>query len=254
MANLKLRFGTDPELFVKENGKFVSAHDLLPGTKHEPHLVLGGAVQVDGVAAEFNTFPVSTADEFVEVINLVRSEMGKIIVDYAERMGRTGLELVAQPTAWFDKEYFDALPDEVKVLGCTPDYNAWTGGMNTPPGTNLPFRTGGCHIHISWQDKSVDPLDPEHLGKCRDIVRQLDTLLYPESEKWDSDTQRRTLYGAKGAFRPKPYGVEYRPLSNACLASDDLIRKVFTTADSAVRLLLEDGVRAWEDHRFMRAA
>lgn len=255
MSCLKLTYGVDPELFVKENGVFVSAHDLLPGTKQEPHLVRGGAVQVDGVAAEFNTFPVDNASEFVDVINLVRSQMMDIIRDRAEGQGRKGLELVAQPTATFDKEYFDALPDEVKLLGCTPDMNAWTGEFNYPPSTEEPFRTGGGHLHISWLDgKTVDPDDPSHISLCRDIVRQLDVTLFPLSEIWDTDRKRRELYGARGAFRPKFYGVEYRPLSNAYLHSDDLIRRVFNEADKAVRLLLEDGRRLWEEEHLEKAA
>lgn len=252
---MKLTFGVDPELFLKENGKFISGHDLIPGTKQEPHLVRGGAVQADGVACEFNTVPVSDADAFVEVINLVRSQMLAIILDRAEGQGRTGLELVAQPTAWFDEEYFKLLPDEVKMLGCTPDMNAWTGELNYPPSTSKPFRTGGGHLHISWLDgKTVDPDDPEHIKTCRDIVRQLDVTLFPKSEIWDRDRQRRELYGAKGAFRPKFYGVEYRPLSNAYLRSDELIRKVFHIAENATRSLLEDGKRLWELEEMEKAA
>lgn len=250
--SLQLTYGLDPEVFLKENGKSISAHDLLPGTKAEPHLVRGGAVQVDGVAAEFNTVPVNSADKLVEVVGIVRSEMNRIILDNAERQGRTGIEIVVNPTQRFEQAYFDALPEEVKLLGCTPDLDAWTGKKNYPPSTDQPFRTGGGHLHISWFTGSVDPEDPEHLQKCRDIVRQLDTILYPKSEVWDQDRERRKLYGRRGSFRPKFYGVEYRPMSNAFLRSDDLIRRVFNTADYAVRLLLEDNVRAWEDERFVK--
>lgn len=244
---MQIRMGVDPELFVKQTyGGFISAHTLLPGTKKRPHLVEGGAIQVDGVAAEFNTFPVDNPDDFVEVINLVRGQMSEIVIENAKQQGFGDVTLVAEPTAWFDPDYFDDLPSLARVLGCEPDYNAYTGDYNTPPETSEPFRTGSGHLHISWSDKLVDPLDPEHFMRCRDIVRQLDTILFPKSEIWDSDRKRRSLYGAMGSFRPKAYGVEYRPLSNAYLRSDDLIRQVFTTADYAVRLLLEQNDRAWE--------
>ncbi len=40
---------------------------------------------------------------------------------------------------------------------------------------------------------------------------------------YDKDTERRGMYGKAGAFRPKPYGVEYRTLSNAWLSNDERI-------------------------------
>ena len=39
---------------------------------------------------------------------------------------------------------------------------------------------------------------------------------------------RRELYGAPGSFRPKPYGMEYRPLSNAWLKNWDSVNTVYS--------------------------
>jgi hypothetical protein len=65
------------------------------------------------------------------------------------------------------------------------------------------------------------------------LVRQLDCILYPASLLWDDDDKRRTLYGKIGAFRPKEYGVEYRPLSNAYLSSKKTQKYVFDVAMKA---------------------
>ncbi len=46
--------GADPEIFLRRRGKAFSAHGVIPGTKKEPHNVEKGAVQVDGMAVEFN--------------------------------------------------------------------------------------------------------------------------------------------------------------------------------------------------------
>lgn len=229
---MNFKIGTDPELFaIDQNGTYFSSHGLIPGTKADPYFVDCGAIQLDGVAGEFNTFPAEDADTFCYFVNRVREQMQEIMQDK-----RPDLTYVATPTAIFSQEYFDSLPAEVRLLGCTPDYNAWTGEQNEPPSTTEPFRTGGGHIHIGF-GQYLDPDDPDHFDLCRRIVKQLDVTLYPLSMQWDSDTKRRELYGKMGAFRPKTYGVEYRPLSNAWLASDETIKLVFeTTVDAVTRL------------------
>lgn len=213
--------GTDPELFIRSGGKFISSHDLMPGTKVNPYPVDCGAVQVDGVAAEFNIIPASTFDEYLHNIKSVRQQMLDMI-----RHGAPDAELVAVPTAYFDPEYFESLPEETKLLGCTPDYDAYTGEPNCPPHTDEPFRTGSGHQHIGWT-MGEDVEDPNHFGLCCELVKELDRVVYPLTRTYDFDDKRRTLYGAPGSFRPKHYGVEYRAISNAFLQSDDTIELIY---------------------------
>jgi hypothetical protein len=230
---MQILIGTDPEVFVRDAaGKYFSVEDkahgkLIPGTKFEPHRVNSGAIQRDGVALEFNTIPASTSDEFLTYIEDVMKQM-----EATFKSIRPDLEIVMTPTATFDREYFDALPEEVKLLGCTPDYNAYTGKENEPPSTDEPFRTGSGHLHIGWT-RWENPHDEAHFDTCMALVRQLDCILYPASLLWDDDDKRRTLYGKIGAFRPKEYGVEYRPLSNAYLSSKKTQKYVFDVAMKA---------------------
>jgi hypothetical protein len=237
----EIAVGTDPELFGfdPKTERFISSHDLIPGTKEKPHPVADGFVQVDGVAFEFNTFPATDAGEFAYNIRSVMSELQGMVQD-------SGVTLVATPTATFDQDYFDSLPAKTRELGCTPDYNAWTGLENDPPQTTEPFRTGAGHLHFGWT-KYADPHSPEHFELCRNVVKQLDSVIYPISLNWDADQKRRTLYGKIGAFRPKHYGVEYRPLSNAYLNSDDVIRWCFNAGQKAVSLLLDEDVKLWAE-------
>lgn len=236
--------GADPELFVAKGdyGMLVSAHNLMPGTKAEPARVNFGAVQVDGVAAEFNIDPASSAEEFSQFRNDVVNQMLEMIRQHGS------YHLVAQPTAYFDKEYFDSLPAEVKLLGCTPDYNAWTGAANQPPSTDEPFRTGGGHLHIGWGnffDSSSKSND--HWFDCLDAVQQLDLILFPISHLWDRDQKRRELYGNAGAFRSKQYGVEYRPLSNAWVGDEKIEKWLFDTIQRSMHLLFNENIRFEED-------
>jgi hypothetical protein len=232
--------GTDPELFAFDhrNDRFLSGHNMIPGTKQDPHEVRDGAIQVDGVACEFNTNPAENADEFLYNIKSVMGELQEFVEPF-------GVTLVAVPTATFDPEYFASLPAKTRELGCTPDYNAYTGKENDPPKTTEPFRTGAGHIHIGWT-QFANPNDPEHFELCRKMVKQLDTVIYPTSLNWDADVRRRTLYGKVGSFRPKSYGVEYRPLSNAYLGNDDVIKWVFEASKRCAELLLDDDVRIYE--------
>ena len=81
------------------------------------------------------------------------------------------------------------------------------------------------------------------------MVKQLDRSLALASILWDDDTQRRTMYGQLGCFRPKPYGVEYRVLSNAWVKDERLAAWVFNAAKKAVEALL-NGER-WYEQGYM---
>jgi hypothetical protein len=233
--------GTDPELFAFDplGDRFVSGHDMIPGTKQDPHPVTDGYIQVDGVACEFNTNPADSAEEFLSYTRSVMNELQEMVAPF-------GVTLVTVPTATFDKDYFLSLPAKVRELGCTPDYNAYTGKENDPPGTDEPFRTGAGHIHIGWT-RFANPNDPDHFEMCRNVVKQLDAVIYPTSLNWDADDKRRTLYGKMGSFRPKSYGVEYRPLSNAYLGNDDIIKWVFNASKRCAELMLDENVKLWAE-------
>lgn len=225
----KILIGCDPELFLKNSkGEYVSAHNLLPGTKVEPFKVKGGAVQVDGVAAEFNTDPAETSIQFVQNIAQVMSSMQGMIPD---------VNFAIEPFAVFEPTYFNSLPSETKELGCDPDFNAWTGQVNPAPnGDNTTMRTASGHIHIGWCD-GVNPHGKVHFEDCLTVVKQLDYYLGLYSLVWDKDNTRRQMYGKAGAFRPKSYGCEYRVLSNAWIKSQDLQMWVFNAAQTAVNSL-----------------
>ena len=96
-----------------------------------------------------------------------------------------------------------------------PDFNAWEGNLNPPPDTSANPRTrcAGGHLHVGWT-KDADLSDISHILNGRDLVKQLDYYLGAWSLQKDGDPTRRSLYGKAGACRFKPYGVEYRVLSN----------------------------------------
>lgn len=220
----QLKLGADPELFLKQGRKYCSAHGVIPGTKEKPYPVKDGAVQVDGMAVEFNITPCLLPETFVRKINRVKNTLDKMVGDR---------KLICKPTAHFAKDVWDNTPEEAKILGCEPDYNAWTGMENDPPNPKVTYRTASGHIHIGWTNKA-DINSPQHRLECEAIVKELDFRLGYPSLLLDPDTKRRELYGKAGAYRPKPYGLEYRVLSNFWIQSDILIEWVFKTVESTL--------------------
>lgn len=224
--------GSDPELFlIDKQGRHVSAHDVIPGDKSSPHPVDYGAIQVDGTAAEFNIDPAQTAEEFSRNIEAVKEQLQQFV-----STKNPDLFLIAKPTAVYETDYFKSLPGSAKAFGCMPDYNVYTGQATVFTRRRAPERTGGGHIHLGWTD-GANTSDPAHLSKAEEVIRQMDAALYPASLIYDTDKQRRQLYGRIGAFRPKSFGVEYRPLSNAFIGDVELQKWVFNTAYRAMEML-----------------
>lgn len=220
----KVLIGADPEIFVRNpnSGQFVSAHNMINGTKKRPFKVFDGAVQVDGTALEINIDPAETSEQFVERTQHVLEQL-RTMVD-------PGYEFAFTPVAEFSEDYFSSLPMKAKLLGCDPDFNAYTLDANMPPPMERPMRTGAGHIHIGWADNIADFTGMAHFEDCAAVAKQMDYYIGMWSLLWDPDNRRRSMYGRAGAFRPKPYGVEYRVPSNAWLTSPELMAWVFNAA------------------------
>lgn len=215
--SVQFMFGCDPEIFVKKNGKAISAHGLIPGDKKNPHKMTVGAAQVDGMAFEFNTDPVPSND-----FNRFNQNIVKTIGDLRLLAKENGhdVNFAMVPVMDFEPEYLAKQPDEAKELGCDPDYNAYTLEANPRPDGDRPFRTGAGHVHIGW-GADIPTDNEDHMEICAGFVRMLDATVGMFMTFIDREPRRRELYGKAGAFRPKSYGVEYRTPSNVWIVSKD---------------------------------
>lgn len=223
----KILLGADPEIFVSNNGKLVSAYGLIGGTKDEPIKVQQGAVQVDGMALEFNIDPAASEKEFISNIDTVMGILKGMVPEHQ-------FEIV--PVAEFGFEYIKMQPEKAKELGCNPDYDAWKEAVNPRPNGDLPFRSAAGHLHFGFVESNDAPIDVyDYISYCSSAVRELDFYLALPSLFYDNDTKRRELYGKAGAFRPKTYGFEYRTLSNCWLRSASLKEWAYRAS-----------VKAWE--------
>jgi|SRR5665213_77193 len=237
MTKTKILIGCDPELFVVDKDKFpVSAHDLIAGDKLNPSPVPNGAIQKDGVAAEFNILPADSENDFVLKISCVRQHL----LDAVQKKNKDYI-LVAKPTMKFTRRQWADIPWDAKQLGCEPDYSAYSPNIpNTPPQTTKFMRTGSGHVHVSWGRENIDYRDDtRYRENISTLIWHFDKHLYPNSLIWDKDKERQELYGKQGAFRPKPYGVEYRTLSNAWLNDEKTMRFVYRTTVQCTRNWLD---------------
>lgn len=224
-----ITIGADPELFLTRKGKFVSAYNMIPGTKNKPHRVNNGAVQVDGMALEFNIEPAKSPTVFVRNIREVLTQLR----DMVPREYNLSKKAVAE----FDEAYFWQQPQEALRLGCDPDFNAYTKEINVPPDAATEKRTAAGHIHIGWTQGAKEH-DPEHMLMCATLAKALDVTLGVPSVLLDEDRTRRPMYGCAGSFRPKKYGCEYRVLSNFWIKNGKLARWVYDQAKGTVESLL----------------
>jgi hypothetical protein len=219
--------GADPEIFVTKDGKPVSAHGLIGGSKSEPLKTSKGAVQVDGMALEFNIDPTDQGnfEGFNENIVRTMRDLKDMVPGYSFNIS---------PVQDFGEEGIKAAPPEALILGCDPDYNAYTLEANPMPDGTRTFRTGAGHIHFGWStDIPVD--NKEHIEICGNFIKMLDATVGMAMTFLDRDPRRRELYGKAGAFRPKSYGVEYRTPSNVWIKNRNRRKLIHDLCNLAIR-------------------
>ena len=214
-----LKVGADPELFlITESGVPYPACGKIGGTKEEPLYFTdrGHAVQEDNVAVEFCIPPSSSSVELAENISTC--------LDHIKLIKPAGTVISRAASLYFRPE--DLQSDQARLFGCNATFNHWTLRMNRSPKSETNLRTCGGHIHLGWDS-------PEEKD-CLDVLAALELFLGVPSIIMDTDTERRKLYGKSGEFRFKPYGVEWRVLSNFWIFSPIHISWVWEGVKRAV--------------------
>ena len=211
----KVTIGADPEVFFKNKDNLVvPACGMIGGTKEKPIPVLRGALQEDNIMAEFNIDPSDDVDIFIHNINAVYSQLSTIAED-------RGLAIAHRASARVPMFLLQQHPQAME-FGCEPDFNAYTLEENPSPDIASTLRTCAGHVHLGFEVET-----DARMATMGSVVEYLDWIVGMWTVLKDSDTVRRERYGKAGAFRPKPYGLEYRVPSNFWLRSDNLKRSMF---------------------------
>lgn len=214
--------GSDPELFLKNSEGYISAIGLIGGSKDRPRpikeLGKGFYVQEDNVLLEFNTPPAGKANKWVDNhVNMLKY--------LNETLAAKGLQISIDASVEMPKAQLQ--DPRAHVFGCEPDFNVWTLMPNPKPKADNPFlRSAGGHVHVAFKGSNADKIL---------LARKLDLFLGTWSVLKDEDTARKKLYGSAGAIRFKPYGLEYRVLSNFWLKNPANIAAVWDLVEMAKR-------------------
>ena len=223
MEAMKIKLGCDPEVFLTDAaGALVSSIGKIGGSKQHPRqLPIGPGyfVQEDNVALEFNIPPAESKELFVNYIKNVKNYLGAYVTEL-------GMKFSAESAAHFPVEQLQH--PAAMEFGCDPDFNAWNGGQANlkPMADDWRLRSCGGHVHVGYK-----------FATRREVLRfikMMDLYLGVPSVLMDNGELRKQLYGAAGAFRFKPYGAEYRTLSNFWIFKDELIEWVWNATELAM--------------------
>lgn len=211
-------FGSDPELFLfnTKTKKVVSAIDKIPGHKEEPYregLPEGFGLQTDNILAEFNIPPVTNEMDFVGHIEFMKNfirERAKAIDENFDILCQASAKVPAK----------ELKHPQAKEFGCDPDFCVYTQGPNVVSAaakTNL--RSAGFHLHVGYPEHNIDT--------SLEMLRYVDAYVGIPSILYDTDVERRSLYGKAGCFRLQPYGFEYRTLSSYWIGNPSRLRFIW---------------------------
>jgi hypothetical protein len=242
--------GCDPEFFFTSKGEITGSEKILPknGLTYDPtkrKYAFDGAhtsvsnttskVVIDGVQAELNPRP-----------NTCRANLGNEISccfrDLYEQMGKdkNGLDIEFKPLVKVTQKEMDSLSEKSKIFGCAPSTNIHEGGeskIKVDPKKYLK-RSAGGHIHLgaATGEKKMATT----LKNTKVMVPMLDIVVGNTCVLLDRNSdniERRKNYGKVGEFREKPYGMEYRTLSNFWLQSYQLMSLVMGLSRLAAHMV-----------------
>lgn len=229
----KFTLGADPEVFMKDaQDSFFSAIGVVGGSKHHPRLLLelgdGFAVQEDNVAVEYNIPPAATVEQFQNYIQRAMSYLSDMVA-------QNGLKFV-NVSATNEFPEWQLQDPRAQEFGCDPDFNAWENGRRNPrpKASDQSLRSCGGHVHVGYKFKAKKDVIK--------FIKYLDLFLLVPAQLMDNGKLRMELYGKPGAFRFKPYGTEYRSLSNFWIFDSKYQKWVWDSVDRAVHAFENDEI------------
>jgi hypothetical protein len=249
--------GCDPEFFFADSksGKVIGSEKILKKSDKERCLV------IDGVQAELNPAP-----SFCR--QLLAGSIQTCFIQLRNALKARGIDAVVKVDSLVDitQAELDSLSEGCQVFGCAPSTNIYSEGENKTSKIKVDAkkylkRSAGGHIHLgnAFSTYLNQTQFPEHgeyaeyvkiakrieqaLKKSPDIMIAVLDIVVGNTcvlmDRSEGNKERRANYGRAGEYRLKPYGIEYRSLSNFWLRSYQLMSFVTGLCRFAVHCVSE---------------
>lgn len=239
--------GADPEFFIRdrETGITQPVCGLLGGTKGAPLKRGHYGLQEDNVMCEYNIPASFEARHFARYV--VDGRLACLNLLEEKFPGKYEADMTASRVFSFEQL---AHPQAMQ-FGCSPDFDGYQSGL--PNRRILPkeleearggWRFAGGHVHIGFRDGQKFDVPAYVAAQFADVYLSLMCLRY------DKQGKRRQYYGTAGRYRPTPYGIEYRTLSNGWTTDGSVAEMVGHQASMLGHFLTRpaaDIKRAWSE-------
>lgn len=200
-VELDVLFGTDAEFFLQNSrGQIIPASQVIPGLKHDPFKLENGVCHPDGLSLEVGCPPSDTPQGMLANLFKVIDE---VKVKFLDPAGVT----IANCFEVFVSDAVNPSKDDL-AFGCGSEYQLGSSHMykQSDLSSTSQKRYSGFHIHIGYtKDQPDNYFSYVDAGR---LVGLLDTLV--GKHNINTSDARAMQYGGIGAFRVKPYGIEYR--------------------------------------------
>ena len=265
-----ITLGGDPEFFfANKEGTTIGSEKILPkdgiSSSPEGNVTYGaennkntGKTVIDGVQAELHP-RASTCRE------VLASEIALCFRSLKDTLQAKGVKVVVAPLVDVSQNEIDSLTPQSQVFGCEPSRNIYQNAEESSIKVDAKKylkRSAGGHVHLgnyyanvlNEAARNLTPGDREYGGRfaiatrTEKVLKQMPETLIPILDiivgntcvlldQNEGNIERRANYGRVGEFRVKPYGMEYRTLSNFWLKSYPLMSLVYGLARFAVHLV-----------------
>jgi hypothetical protein len=216
---MKFTFGSDPEFFLSNKKEYISAIKVLP-PQENPLKINKNLFYYDNTLAEVAIKPSKTLNEAMINIKNCLTDIKSAISPY---------KMEIQAFAEYNPNQLDDL--DSKVVACNPEWSIYKFEEILPPKSivnknnefKVNYRTAGGHIHVG-QKRLVNSVDLIYAIRMMDLFLGIPSVALDKNPKSKS---RKQIYGKSGSHRIKPYGFEYRVLSNYWFNSPEHVSLIY---------------------------